>query len=119
MGVAFEDSVSIGVLSQIGIKPEDWPWELTDQAALSAYFGSSGGPIFRTDDQAVVGLVVGGIVGSGFMNFVPVRIIEAFATANALHWAVRGDSCPNDIILNLLASKEGGSKKVLETFSVN
>lgn len=101
-GIAFEDSVSIGVMSQIGLKPEGWLWELTDQAALAAYFGSSGGPIFRTSDKAVVGLTVGGVVGSGFMNFVPVRVIEAFANENTLYWGVRGDWCPSDDLLRSL-----------------
>lgn len=103
-GIAFEDSVSNGILSQVGLKPKDYPWELTDQAALAAYFGSSGGPIFRTHDGDVAGLTCGGIVGSGFMNFVPVRVIEDFANSNALHWAVRGDWCPGDDLLRGLAN---------------
>jgi S1-C subfamily serine protease len=114
-GIAFEDSVSNGILSQVGLKPEGWPWEMTDQAALAAYFGSSGGPIFRTHNGDVVGLTCGGVVGSGFMNFVPVRVIEDFANGAVLHWAVRGDWCPGDGLLNGLANREVQVK----TFSVN
>lgn len=114
-GIEFEDSVSVGVMSQIGLKPPGWPWALTDQAALAAYFGSSGGPIFRTDDETVIGLTVGGVVGSGFMNFVPVRIISEFADINGYLWAVRHNYCPSDDFLEGLAWRE----TVVKTFSVN
>jgi S1-C subfamily serine protease len=115
LGSSFEDSVSNGILSRNGIRPEGWPWELTDQAALAAFYGSSGGPLFRTGDGDVAGLVVGGVVGSGFMNFVPVRIIENFANENVLHWAVRGDWCPGDGLLQGLATRE----IQIKSFSVN
>lgn len=116
LGIAFEDSVSIGLMSQIGMNPGgDFPWELTDQYAGEAYFGSSGGPVFRTSDKEVVGIVVGGIVQSGFMQFVPVRIVEVFAKQNGLYWAVRGDWCPSDERLQAFNLKNIPVK----TFSVN
>lgn len=115
LGIAFEDSVSIGLMSQIGMNPGgDFPWELTDQYAGEAYFGSSGGPVFRTSDKEVVGIVVGGIVQSGFMQFVPVRIVEAFAKQNDLYWAVRGTRCPDDIYLRAISWHEVTPVEVIE-----
>lgn len=103
-GSTFDDSLSLGIMSGIGYKTRNW--ELTDQAALAGYFGCSGGPIFRQNERDVVGITVGMIPGSGFMQFVPVRIIENFANENVLHWAVRGDWCPGDKLLHGLALRE-------------
>lgn len=116
LGEAFEDSVSAGLMSQIGMNSGgSFPWELTDQYAGEAYFGSSGGPVFRTNDKEVVGIVVGGIVQSGFMQFVPVRVISDFAGRNGYYWAVRGNWCPSDDFLRLFNSRE----VQIKTFSVN
>lgn len=116
LGEAFEDSVSVGLMSQIGMNPGgSFPWVLTDQYAGEAYFGSSGGPIFRTSDKEVVGIVVGGIVQSGFMQFVPVREISDFANRNGYHWAVRGNWCPSDDFLRAFNLRE----VQIKTFSVN
>lgn len=113
-GDAFEDSVSTGILSQVGLHPTDWPWVLTDQGAFAATFGCSGGPVFSQDSHKIVGLLVGGAVGSGYINFVPVRVIEDFANVNALHWALRGNWCPGDDLLRGLVNREVQVK----TFSV-
>jgi S1-C subfamily serine protease len=116
LGEFFEDSVSVGLMSQIGMNPGgNFPWELTDQYAGEAYFGSSGGPIFRTSDKDVVGIVVGGVVQSGFMQFVPVRVVEIFGEQNGLYWAIRGDWCPRDDFLRALNLKD----VQIKTFSVN
>jgi S1-C subfamily serine protease len=121
-GNAFEDSVSTGILSQIGLHPDGWPWVLTDQGAFAATFGCSGGPVFRQSDREVVGLLVGGVVGSGYINFVPVRIISEFANGNGYSWAVRGSTCPNDPFLNALAFRDSlltAKPDPAKTFSVN
>lgn len=120
LGVTFDDSISLGIMSGIGYQTTNW--KLTDQAALAGYFGCSGGPIFREDDRDVVGITVGMVPGSGFMQFVPVRMIEEFANENVLHWAVRGDWCPGDELLQGLATREVQIKAMadkIKTFSVN
>jgi S1-C subfamily serine protease len=112
-GKDFEDSVSLGIMSGVGYTPGEWT--LTDQAALAGFLGCSGGPIFQQGSSDVVGLTVATIRGSGFMQFVPVRVIEDFANGAVLHWAVRGNWCPGDDLLRGLNAREVQAK----TFSVN
>lgn len=102
-GDAFDGSVSSGILSQIGIKPEDpqWPWATPlDQTTCAAIFGSSGGPVFDVEGE-VVGLIVGGAVGNGFIEYVPTREILKWAHTQAIAWAVVGRYCPSDSTLEL------------------
>ena len=113
LGGRFEDSLSLGIMSGIGYTPSHW--KLTDQAALAGFFGCSGGPIFRQGERDVAGITVGMVPGSGFMQFVPVRVIEEFANESVLHWAVRGDWCPGDGLLQGLATRE----IQIKSFSVN
>lgn len=112
-GQTFDDSVLLGIMSGVGYTTRTWV--LTDQAALAGYFGCSGGPIFQREGREIAGITVGMIPGSGFMQFVPVRVIEDFANGAVLHWAVRGNWCPGDDLLRGLANREVQAK----TFSVN
>ena len=106
MGSEFDGSVSTGVLSQIGVSPEGltWPWKHpTDQGTFSAFYGGSGGPVFH--NKKVVGILVGGLVGRGYINYVPVREISVFARKSGLSWAIYGSRCPSDEVLNELVKR--------------
>jgi len=106
LGAEFDGSVSSGILSQVGVRPDDpaWPWRHpTDQGTFSAFYGGSGGPVFYKDK--VVGILVGGLVGRGYINYVPVREILVFARKNGLSWSVYGSRCPSDDALNELVSR--------------
>jgi serine protease Do len=95
-GNAFDNSVSQGIISQIGIDPGNgFPWPVADQTDCAAFPGSSGGPLFNTDGK-VLGLVVGGR-DSALVWFVPVRAIVEFAERNQVTWSVVGVFCPRDV----------------------
>ena len=103
----FDGSVSRGIVSQTGIKPESpfWPWNLTDQTDLRILPGSSGGPIFSEASGKVIGLIVGGpnqgTLGVGC--YVPVRVL--IADCGVSSWAIYGRFCPSDEALSIAATK--------------
>lgn len=101
-GDVFDSSVSTGIVSGIGFHPDgNWPWiEPLDQTTCPAIFGSSGGPVFNADSDRVMGLIVGGPVGKGFIEYIPSREIRAFVSPWDL-WAVVGSSCPSDKYLDI------------------
>jgi S1-C subfamily serine protease len=120
-GEVFDGSVSTGVISQIGVKPEDpqWPWAAPlDQTTCAAIFGSSGGPVFDSDNK-ICGLIVGGPVGKGFIEYVPTREIVKWADSIHVSWAVVGDYSPNDIFLQQLAQSNAVTAKPPTSFSVD
>lgn len=105
LGAEFDGSVSTGIISQVGVLPVDpsWPWKRpTDQGTFSAFYGGSGGPVFYHSNSKVAGILVGGLVGRGYINYVPVREILVFARKNGVSWAVYGRSCPKDEALESL-----------------
>lgn len=117
-GSEFDDSVSIGVISQIGVRPSmpNWPWsEQLDQTTAFVVYGSSGGGIFRHSDNALVGIIVGGPApGVSDINlFVPVRNIVRWSHSEGLTWAVYGDYAPNEVILKLAADIAEQQRKLL------
>lgn len=117
-GSNFDDSVSIGVISQIGVRPnvQGWPWsEQLDQTTAFIVYGSSGGGIFRHSDNALVGIIVGGPApGVADINlFVPVRHIVRWAKGAGLTWAVYGDYAPDESILKLAADVAERQRKLL------
>lgn len=100
----FDDSVSTGVISQIGVPPNipNWPWvRPLDQTTSFIDSGSSGGGIFRHDNNQLAGILVGGDrPGVSDINvFVPVREILKWTRADSLTWAVYGNLCPADSVL--------------------
>lgn len=99
-GKIFDGSISTGVVSQIGVQsaPES-PWPVIDQTDLLILPGSSGGPIFRDDNQKVVGLATG-IFGGHVNVYVPVRVLRATAA-----WAVDDTICPSLVDLSELHAK--------------
>jgi S1-C subfamily serine protease len=106
LGADFDDSISTGVISQIGVMPSmfGWPWPVSDQMVGAACPGSSGGPVFRADNNEVLGLVVGapGRGSLGFVCYVPVRAMNAWAEEAGMQWAIRGTRCPDDKTLREL-----------------
>lgn len=100
-GVHFEGSLTTGVLSQVGVRPESpsWPWELLDQTTALAVPGSSGGPVFNGRNGQVLGLIVGGPGVAGISCYVPVRQL----VRSGQLWALRGTWCPSDSLLDDLA----------------
>lgn len=120
LGETFDGSVSIGVISQIGVRPNDpqWPWGTLDQTTCAAIFGSSGGPVFDSDNE-VCGLIVGGMVGKGFIEYVPTREIVRFAKDNNISWAVMDYKCPADRFLQQLAQSQIVQAKATLTYSVD
>lgn len=94
LGDDFPSSVSIGIISQVGIFKGRARWPVLDQTTAPVYPGSSGGPIFNAQGL-VLGIVVARVDATlGF--FVPVRAIDEWATEQGYGWAVRGYSCPPD-----------------------
>lgn len=97
LGADFDNSVSTGVISQHGVKPIDengWPWPVVDQTTSVVNPGSSGGPVFNSANNKVIGILVGTIPGRGINFYVPTRALETWADSQGLGWAVRGDSSP-------------------------
>ncbi len=97
LGAKFDTSVSTGVVSQIGADPgKNWLWAITDQFTAAISPGSSGGPVFNSENDKVVGLAVGVVsnFGDPVKVYIPVRVIEAWASTLGLGWAIRGDVSP-------------------------
>lgn len=100
LGDNFDNSLTVGVVSQVGVHPSGlpgWPWALVDQTDTAVAPGGSGGGIFNTAGE-VVGIMVGA-AGPGISVFVPTRAVFGFAQSAGLGWAVYGDSCPPDSAL--------------------
>lgn len=100
-GLNFDGSVSIGIISQIGVRPDAerfrWHWENVDQTTTFACSGSSGGGVFNAQGK-VLGLIVGG-PSEGISCYMPVRILDKWTTSEGFSWALAGDWCPQDQIL--------------------
>jgi S1-C subfamily serine protease len=95
LGQMFDGAVSTGILAQVGVAPGgDWPWPVADLTSCPFTNGSSGGPMFRSDNDKILGIVVGGFPGRPIYVYVPVRIIAAWAHSKGLLWAVYGESSP-------------------------
>jgi S1-C subfamily serine protease len=98
LGAAFDGSVSTGVVSQIGVNPgAGWPWAVTDQTSASIVPGSSGGPLFNSLNNKIVGIVVGHVPPRPIYVYVPVRVIEVWAEKAGVLWAIRGHSAPKTL----------------------
>lgn len=98
-GISFDGSVSTGVVSQVGVVPENqiengWPWKTTstDQTTATIVRGSSGGAVFDGSGN-ILGIAVG-TVDPGVNIFLPVRVVELFAQKHGITWLVRGKHCP-------------------------
>ena len=115
-GKDFDNSVSTGVISQIGVAPlgPDWPWQYClDQTTCFVTYGSSGGGIFRHSDNKLLGIIVGGArPGVADVNvFVPIRAIKSWAESVHIVWAMYGDGSPDDIVLTLAALRAEQRRK--------
>lgn len=90
---AFDDSVSWGRISQIGVRPDaGWDWKSIDQADMVIIPGSSGGPLFSSESNKILGIVVGWPRMPGINFYVPLRTIRKVSP----EWAIYGDDCPSD-----------------------
>lgn len=89
----FDGSVSIGIVSQVGVSQgSHMPWKCADQATTVVYPGASGGPIFFQGQ--IAGLVVGWPGLPQVSLFVPVRDIYRAARESNILWAMWGRECP-------------------------
>jgi S1-C subfamily serine protease len=108
----FDDSVSWGRVSNLGIKPEEfegWPWaNPIDQADMVILPGSSGGGLFSTESRRVIGIVVGWPTMPGVCFYVPLRTLVSVTQEAGYDWAVYGGACPRDSLLD----------KAVKTFTV-
>lgn len=94
-GPVLEDSITTGVVSQVGVENEKFPWLFVDQTSAIAIRGCSGGAIFSERSGSVVGVLVGTFTpGANF--FVPARAVHTFCVVQHVEWAFSGDSCPSD-----------------------
>lgn len=108
-GDSFDASVSWGRISQLGVKPTSaWPWENVDQADMVILPGSSGGGLFSSDSRKVIGIVVGWPRMPGVAFYIPLRIMHDATRDKGYGWALFGDWCPDDSLLD----------KAVKTFTV-
>lgn len=118
LGTDFDNSVSTGVVSQLGVKPGDgFPWPVADQFTSLVIPGSSGGPVFDDSNDKVVGVAVGSVMRS-FFFYVPTRALSVFADNNFVGFAFRGSDCPSDATLRALIIKPKPVADVIRIFSV-
>lgn len=98
-GEKYDDSFATGVLSQFGAHPgKNWPWgdQFLDQMTTLIVPGSSGGPVFNSENDKLVGIAVGWAGLPGISFFVPLRTIVPFSQQVGFQWAVYGGWCPTD-----------------------
>lgn len=99
----FDDSVSWGYISQIGVRPDSgWDWTAIDQADMVILPGSSGGPLFSKHSKKVLGIVVAWPRLPGVNFYVPLRQISLSARNARVAWALYGHECPDDLTLDKL-----------------
>lgn len=107
LGKVFDGSVTAGVVSQIGVHPDDltWPWDVCDQTTALIVPGSSGGPLFSMRGR-VLGICVGWPQIPGISFYVPVRALVTATRSVGMGWTLRADDyCPSVDLLNALAHK--------------
>lgn len=98
-GQNFDNSVSEGIVSQLGVSPKDlagWPWAVCDQSTVIMFPGCSGGPLFTMDGK-ITGLIVGGPPQArpGVSCFVPLRAVYEAAREAGVVWAIYGQHAPH------------------------
>jgi S1-C subfamily serine protease len=103
LGENFDNSVSVGIVSQLNVLPSlpGWFWPSVDQADITVLPGGSGGGVFSATSGEVVGIMVAGL--PGVAAYVPTRTVIEVATAAGLEWSVSGEYCPSDTGLTALA----------------
>jgi S1-C subfamily serine protease len=111
LGKIFDGSVTAGVVSQIGVHPDDptWPWDVCDQTTTLIIPGSSGGPLFSNMDGKVLGICVGWPQIPGISFYVPTRALVA--ATKGFSWTLKGDVCPPDDLLNEMIRRAELPKK--------
>lgn len=88
LGEDGSNSMTTGIMSQVGrtVSLSGGSKTLFDQTTVTAFPGSSGGGVFKTDGQ-YIGMLVRG-AGETFNLIVPVRRIRSWAERESLLWAM-------------------------------
>lgn len=88
LGEDGSNSMTTGIMSQVGrtVSLSGGPKTLFDQTTVTAFPGSSGGGVFKTDGQ-YVGMLVRG-AGETFNLIVPVRRMRSWAEKEKILWAM-------------------------------
>jgi len=96
-GKAFANSITVGVVAgyNAGVGTPSFPWHVVDYGTAAVYKGSSGGPIFSSGSNKVIGMAVG--LGFNVSIYVPVRVLRSLVP-----WAVDGTFCPSEHTLTAM-----------------
>jgi len=93
----FPNSITVGVVAGYngGVGTPSFPWHVVDYGTAVVAPGCSGGPVFSSYSNKVIGVVVG--TGYGVSIYVPVRVLRALVP-----WAVDGTFCPSEKTLTAM-----------------
>lgn len=127
LGQAGSNSMTTGIVSQIGRVYPSIGKEVFDQTTVTAFPGSSGGGVYLEDGR-YVGMLVRG-AGETFNLIVPVRRMYRWATAAGIAWAMDDslecptlediDSIPVECVGHSFQKPKSNSKKYPYLLHIN
>lgn len=98
-GPDFDGTVTEGIISQVGTKPEritDFPWATVDQGTAQNSQGSSGGGVFYESDGTLAGLTVGNLNDQSYAHL-PIWLIRATAQREGWGWVLGDGKMPDPV----------------------